>query len=493
MSEKQKIVIVSRLSISKDDSQSHDTQQSFINNYIKNNINITYCTIETLSFNASAFNKNSKYNKEILQELNNSKNIIFIFNSIDRLSRNLNIAIEILNICDDNNHQLHFVREKLVYIKNSDKRLIINKIMDAEAESQAMSNRQTELNLSRKRKMNDSGEEISVKKNKVSLFPSWKTFTYILIDKLSKADINKIHASVIKKYMIRIIELCPSISSELKNKKISHIKNENIIFDNEYNEELNFSQTYDEIVIFFVDYGISNFSTKNEDPYYTNNMINEINKKLENPYFLRSIKDNQTIEEICIENNLSEKDMNNIIELNKNTHIKLQPNRRLYINTQFVLPDDIEIKHEKYKKYYSSYSNKNNNISYLMEQFYSNIKKDESYLQNVAYLTNSIETNIDISSIIDNLSSNINTLNLNSIGSTPRLEEQEKQEEDPYEDEVIRSLLISSSDPIHVSNNQWQNQNESQENKDKEAQIKLLKNLLEQRKLEESILRLELP
>ena len=53
--------------------------------------------------------------------------------------------------------------------------------------------------------------------------------------------------------------------------------------------------------------------------------------------------------------------------------------------------------------------------------------------------------------------------------------------------------VISSSDPIHVSNNQWQTQNESQENNDKEAQIKLLKNLLEQRKLEESILRLELP
>jgi DNA invertase Pin-like site-specific DNA recombinase len=480
------ITKVSRLSVKNDESQSHDTQNFGMNNYIQSNFR-TNCIIQELEYNSSAFDINSHYNKEILKEFNDSKNIFFIYNSIDRLSRKLDIATQILNICDKNNHEIHFVREKLIYKKNSDKRQIINKIMDAEAESLAMSLRQKELIQTKKRKMNVSGEEISIKKIK-KMSSNWKTLVCILIDKLSKADVNKIHSSIIKEYMIRIIELCPSNSRELKNKKITHIKNENILFDNEKNEELNFNQTYDEISIFFIEFGIFNFSTKNEDPYFTENMIHEINNKLEFPYFLRTIKDNQTIQEICVDNNLNDSIMNNIIHLNKNIHPKLQPNSKLYVNTQFVLPNNIENVQEKYKKYNSSFHlHINNNIHYLMDKFYDNIKNDVAYLNDVVSLIKMVETNINIATITDNLISSIQTLDLNS---TPRLEEQEQeQEEDPYEDEVIRPLLISSSDPVHVSNQQWQNQN--QENK--EAQLKILKNLLQQKKLEESILRLQLP
>ena len=490
MSEHLNIVTISRLSIKSIDSESHDTQQGLMKGYVTKNFTGSRYNIDIKMFNGSAFQANSPYYRNILEIFNNSKNIIFVFNSTDRFSRNLLEAPKLFNLCNTNNHTIHFVRESLIYTKNCDCfDQITNYISSAWKESKSLSNRQIERNANRKRKMDTSDEEEkSNKKNKISSYQSWKILTYILIDRLNKAHINKIYASTIKNYMIRIIELCPYINRELKDEKIFHITEENILFDNEKNDILNFCQTYDEIAIFFVDFGISNFSTKNEDPYFMPNTISELNKKLEIPYLLRTIKDNQTIQELCNNNNLNNSIMNKIIDINKDSHKGLLPNSKLYTNTQFLLPNDVKIEQEIYKSYTYSFSSNNNNIDYLMKQFYENIKKDEAYLMKVDFLVKSIEPDIDITIFSEDLSSSIETMDLNSYDSDT--DSNTDKQEDPYESSVIRPLLISTSDPVHVSDNQWQNQNYEYNNK--EVEKNLLLNMLEQKKIEEKLLRLNM-
>jgi len=469
--------------------------------YVTKNFNGPKYNKDTKAFNGSAFQENSKYYTNILEIFNNSRNVIYVFNSTDRFSRNPIQATKLFEICNKNNHTIHFVRESLIYTKKCDCfDQIMNYISSAWKESKSLSNRQIERNANRKRKMDESEEEEekSNKKNKISCNQLWKVLTFIFIDRLNKAHINKIHVSIIKKYMIRIIELCPYINRELKDEKISHIHKETILFDNENNNILNFSQTYDEIAIFFVEFGISNFSTKNEDPFFTLNTISEINKKLEIPYYLRTIKDNQTIQEICINNNLNNSNMNKIIDFNKDIHKGLLPNSKLYTNTQFLLPNDVKIEQDMYKIYTYSYITNNNNIDYLMKLFYEHIKNDETYLKEVESLVQSIEPNMDTSILLEDLSLNIDKINLNStgagagagagVGANANNDVEEK--EDPYESSVIRPLLISTSDPVHVSDKQWQNQNYEKNNNEVEKQ--LLLNILEQKKIEEKLLRLNM-
>ena len=182
--------------------------------------------------------------------------------------------------------------------------------------------------------------------------------------------------------------------------------------------------------------------------------------------------------------------MNKIIELNKDSHKGLVPNSKLYTNTQFLLPNDVKIEQEIYKSYTYSFSSNNNNIDYLMKQFYENIKKDEAYLMKVDFLVKSIEPDIDITIFSEDLSSKIETMNLNSSDSDSDTDSNTDKQEDPYESSVIRPLLISTSDPVHVSDNQWQNQNYEYNNQ--EVEKRLLLNMLEQKKIEEKLLRLNM-
>jgi DNA invertase Pin-like site-specific DNA recombinase len=403
MSEEQNIRIVTRLSIRNDESQSHDTQQNLINQYLQNLVFNGNTSIERLEYNASAFNEFSTYNTNFFQILSNSNNTIFIFNSVDRFSRNLKVALNFLNICNTNNNQLHFIREKLIYKNKSNKRQIIDKIMDAEEESSVMSTRQKELNESRRRRRNDENSinTTSNKKRKIYIEKDYIIFTKILINKLANADDESISVKDIKKYMIAIINKCNFIDNYLKNQKIDHINNANISFNKEDDSDI-LNQTDDEIAELFYQLGISEFlSNGDEKPFYTKKILKECNFKIH----LKPIKRDQTLSQIAKINGI---EPSILLACNTNIH-NLKENSKLLINTILNIPNNSNISNikDEYCFFYGITSDKMNNITKLRNEFVVSMNDEDyrTYIENLIFNINNEHSNIEkISNNFQNMS-----------------------------------------------------------------------------------------
>ena len=352
-----------------------------------------------LTYHSPAYNVNSYYLNHFLGILKFLKNHQIIFSKVNRFSRNVKNAIEMLDICARNNITLIFVEENLIFSSTTVNRApLISAIAVAESESIQKSENSKE---SRKRKkennshFNTAGFGNSFKRE-------WEIYILLLIERLNSISTdNPLKLEYIQKYMYKIIKKYP-ISHDEKNIKIRFIE-ENIIEIKDgitYAHVLNDPQDLSEISDLLMDFGIGSFENNNEKIIlFKDNYDNELDKmnKIPSMTYKTTVTD-ETPLSICNANNLDISQF--LIEINKHFDINIRENTKFKKNTEMVL----------YKETNIPVKNTNQKPSfYDLDKIYSNFlskmnEHDTIYVKNVEEIQLELQNlceNDEIDEVID--------------------------------------------------------------------------------------------
>lgn len=441
--------------------------------------------VKILIFNGYSAYNDSYYTEIIKLIFSKHKDKTYYYYSIDRFSRKLSMGNEWLDLIEKNNSKIIFTINQLSYPSDGMRLLINNVLFETQSESYVKSVRAIQSNKFVKDNnifQNRPGFGNSFKRR-------WELKTVLFIQKFLQFLNNELDLNdqQIKNYLIEIINIMP-IDRSLRNQKIRFIQNEQLVINkNNVNDQYDDSKDYENVCLFLNEWGIPylKFNAKKEfiegffntkktanydnithcDPYlfhvlsskeediHTNGQITLTNVARKLIFF------NSTIYTIHDVDHLT----NELIELNKHNLSRNKKNKfsRIYFDANspllkhtilnlpnvenLIVPDVNQYKWKEKinKKFYI-------NIEDILNNFDNNCKK-QNFNQSLSNIDN---INIDI----------MNGLNINDI-------DDDNYENDEHPD--ILNARIATSDPIHVSNGQFQNDLSASQYTDKDKYFEM--------------------
>ena len=425
--------------------------------------------VEILIFNGHSAYNNSYYIATMKLVFERHKNKTYYYYSIDRFSRKLSIGNEWLDLIEKNNSKIIFTTNQLSYPSDGMRLLINNVLFEAQSESYVKSVRAIQFNKFVK--------DNNIFQNRPGFGNSfqrrWELKTLLFIQKFLQFLNNELdlNAQQIKDYLIEIINIMP-IDRSLRNQKIRFIQDEELVINkNNVNDQYDDSKDYENVCLFLNEWGIPylKFNTKKEfieGFFNTKKTANYDNITHCEPYLFRVLSSKE--EDIHTNGQITLTDVarklifsnstiytihhvehitNELIELNKHNLSRNKKNKfsRIYFDANtpllkhtilnlpnvenLIVPDVNQYKWKQKinKKFYI-------NIEDILNNFDNNCKK-HNFNQSLSNIDN---INIDI----------MNDLNINDI-------DDDNHENDEHPD--ILNARIATSDPIHVSGGQFQN------------------------------------
>ena len=375
-----------------------DSINHIINDGVKFNITHEMDKI-ILTYHSPAYNENSYYFDHFSEVLKILKNHQIIFSKVNRFSRNVKDAIEMLDICKKNNNTLIFIEENLNFSKNTiNYAPLIGAIAVAESESKQKSENAKE---SRKRKkennsyFNTNGFGNSFKR-------TWEIYILLLIERLDTIDIhNPLKLEYIQKYMYEIIKEYP-ITHDEKTNKINFV-DEHVIdvkVDNTNFFVLTESQNISEISDLLMDYAISSFTNDHEKLILDkDNYVKELDKMNKLPSMIYRTSDiDETPMSICNNNDLDVSLF--LVENNKIFSTEIGRYTKFKKNTELVLykETNIPVKNTDQKPSFYDLGN-------IFSNFRFKMMNDSIYKTKVEELEITLKTlceTDDVDEVVDN-------------------------------------------------------------------------------------------
>lgn len=478
------IILILRVSVQqKGDNQISLHKQKTEIIRLNNLSNLNNNDLEILIFDGHSAYNNSYYTGTMKDIFSKNKDKTYYYYSIDRFSRKLSMGNEWLDLIEKNNSKIIFTTNKL-YFPNDGMRLLINNVL---FESQSESHVKSVRAIQSRQFVKDNNIFFNRPGFGNSFQRPWELKTILFIQKFLQFFNNELDLSAqqIKDYLIEIIDIMP-IDRSLKNQKIRFIQNEELVINKKnVAEQYDDNIDYDDISIFLNDWGIPylKFNTKKEfiegyfntikRPKYANNITHV------EPYLFHVLSSRE--EDIHTNGQITLTDVarkligfnptiytindigrltNILIELNKDNLSRNKKNKFRRINFDAETP--------LLKNTILNLPNVENLIVPDVNQYKWKQKISKNFYINIEDILNNFDNNCKKQNFKD-LLLNIDNINIDIMDALNIHDENE--DEDVCQD--ILNARIATSDPIHVSNGQFQNDLHATQYSDKDKYFEM--------------------